>query len=151
MSYVIAAPELLAAASTDLQSIGSSLSRASAAASAPTTELLAAASDEVSAAITAVFSAHARDYQALSAHVAAFHERFVQALTRSGAAYAAAEAVGASSLQGVQQDVLGLINAPTLALLGRPLIGNGADGTTPGAAGGPAGCCTATAVMVPPG
>jgi hypothetical protein len=42
--------------------------------------------------------------------------------------YAATEAANASPLQTVEQDLLGVINAPTEALLGRPLIGNGADG-----------------------
>ena len=51
MSYVIAAPEMIAAAATDLANIGSSLSEANAAAAAPTTGVLAAAEDEVSAAI----------------------------------------------------------------------------------------------------
>ncbi|WP_337360551.1 PGRS repeat-containing protein, partial [Mycobacterium tuberculosis] len=37
------------------------------------------------------------------------------------------------------QQVLGLINAPTQALLGRPLIGNGADGTAANPNGGAGG------------
>ncbi len=42
MSYVIAAPELLAAAASDVAGIGSSLSAANAAATAPTTSVVAA-------------------------------------------------------------------------------------------------------------
>ena len=43
MSYVIAAPDMLAAAAADVAGIGSSLSAANAAAAAPTTGVLAAA------------------------------------------------------------------------------------------------------------
>jgi hypothetical protein len=46
----------------------------------------------------------------------------------------------ASPLQTLGQDVLGVVNAPTEALLGRPLIGNGANGAPgTGQAGGPGG------------
>src|SRR6516225_11342294 len=55
MSYVIAAPELMTSAATNLANIGSALTAAKAAAAAPTTGVLAAAEDEVSAAIAAVF------------------------------------------------------------------------------------------------
>jgi PE family len=51
MSYVVAVPEMLASAATDLECIGSALSAANAAAAAPTTAVVAAAGDEVSAAI----------------------------------------------------------------------------------------------------
>ena len=67
MSYVIAAPEMLAAAAADVAGIGSSLSAAHAVAAAPTTAVIAAAEDEVSAAIAQLFSGHGRAYQALSA------------------------------------------------------------------------------------
>src|SRR5258707_7428233 len=50
MSYVVAVPELLSAAATDVAGIGSALNSANAAAALPTTQLLAAAADEVSAA-----------------------------------------------------------------------------------------------------
>lgn len=43
MSFVIAAPEVMAAAATDLANIGSSISAASAAAAGPTMGILAAA------------------------------------------------------------------------------------------------------------
>ncbi|WP_152408445.1 PE family protein, partial [Mycobacterium tuberculosis] len=89
MSFVIAAPEAIAAAATDLASIGSTIGAANAAAAANTTAVLAAGADQVSVAIAAAFGAH------------------------------------------------GQINAPFLAALGRPLIGNGADGAPgTGAAGG---------------
>ncbi|WP_415823774.1 PE domain-containing protein, partial [Mycobacterium basiliense] len=87
-----------------------------------------------SAAIAALLSAHGQAYQALSAQAAAFHAQFIEALRAGADAYAAAEAAN------VEQVLLGVINGPTEALLGRPLIGdgvNGADGT--GQAGGAGG------------
>ncbi|WP_261880888.1 PE family protein, partial [Mycobacterium marinum] len=124
MSYLIAAPEMVAAAATDLASVGSSISAANAAAAAPTMSVLAAGADEVSAVVAALFDAHAQAYQSLSAQAALFHEQFVQALNTGAGSYALAEAASVSPLQ----DALNLINAPTQALFGRPLIGNGADG-----------------------
>ena len=89
----------------------------------------------MSAAIAAVFSAHGQGFQALSAQAAAFHDQFVQALTAGAGSYVSAEAANvaaftANPAQTIQQDLLGAINAPSLALTGRPLIGNGASGAT---------------------
>ncbi|AMC63916.1 PE-PGRS family protein Wag22 [Mycobacterium tuberculosis variant africanum] len=84
MSFVIAVPETIAAAATDLADLGSTIAGANAAAAANTTSLLAAGADEISAAIAALFGAHGRAYQAASAEAAAFHGRFVQALTTGG-------------------------------------------------------------------
>ncbi|WP_139828965.1 PE family protein, partial [Mycobacterium riyadhense] len=140
MSFLIASPEAVAAASTNLAGIGSAITAANAAAAAPTTEILAAGADEVSTAISALFGAHAQGYQTLSAQAARFHDQFVLALTTGAGSYAAAEAASASPLQTLQQELLNAINAPTLALLGRPLIGDGADGAPgTGAAGGAGG------------
>ncbi|WP_151090891.1 PE family protein, partial [Mycobacterium tuberculosis] len=138
MSLMVA-PELVAAAAADLTGIGQAISAANAAAAGPTTQVLAAAGDEVSAAIAALFGTHAQEYQALSARVATFHEQFVRSLTAAGSAYATAEAANASPLQALEQQVLGAINAPTQALWGRPLIGNGADGTAANPNGGAGG------------
>ena len=92
MSFLIAAPEPVAAAATDLARVGSTLGAANAAAVAPTSSVIAAGADEVSASIA------------------------------------------------VQQDVLHTINAPSQALTGRPLIGNGANGAPgTGANGGDGG------------
>ncbi|MGA9675278.1 MAG: PE family protein, partial [Mycobacterium sp.] len=129
MSYVIAVPEMMAAAAGDLANIGSSLSEANAAAAASTTGVLAAGEDEVSAAIAALFSAHGQGFQALSAQAAAFHAQFVQALNGAGGAYGAAEAANASPLQAVVQGAQSLaVFSPVKDLTGRPLIGNGANG-----------------------
>jgi hypothetical protein len=52
-------------------------------------------------------------------------------LTAGAGSYVSAEAANAAAftanpVQSVQQDLLGVINGPSLALTGRPLIGNGA-------------------------
>src|SRR5262245_32512538 len=98
MSFVIAAPETLAAAASDLTGIGSMISEANAAALASTTHVMAAAGDEVSQAVAALFGAHGQAYQALRAQAAAFHREFVQALTAGGSAYAVAEASATSAV-----------------------------------------------------
>ncbi|MGB9304544.1 MAG: PE family protein, partial [Mycobacterium sp.] len=114
MSFVIAVPDLMADAATDLASIGWAMSAANAAAAAPTEVLLAAGADEVSAAIAAVFGAHGQSYQALSAQAAAFHDQFVQALAAGAGSYAATEAASASPIQAL----LNAINTPFLTALG---------------------------------
>ncbi|GAQ31659.1 PE-PRGS family protein [Mycobacterium pseudoshottsii JCM 15466] len=110
------------------------------AAFAPTSTLMAAAGDEVSTAIASLFAGHAQEYQLLSARAAVFYEQFVQALSTASGAYAAAEAANANPLQILIDDVLGVVNAPTNLLLGRPLIGEGANGAPgTGQAGGAGG------------
>jgi len=125
MSFVIAAPQTLASTASDLGGIASMITEANAMAAVRTTALMPAAGDEVSAAIASLFASHAQAYQSLSAQAATFHEQFVQALNSAGNWYAAAETANAAMLQTVEQDVLGLINAPTNTLVGRPLIGGG--------------------------
>ncbi|WP_459758359.1 PE family protein, partial [Mycobacterium riyadhense] len=120
MSFVITAPPTLLSMASDLDDIASMIAEADAMAAARTTALMPAAGDEVSAAIASLFSSYGQGYQSLSAQAATFHEQFVQALNSAGNLYAAAEAANAN--------VLGLINAPTNLLLGRPLIGDGANG-----------------------
>ncbi|CKP31225.1 PE family protein [Mycobacterium tuberculosis] len=60
MSFVIASPEALLAAATDLAAIRSTIRAANAAAAVPTTGALAPPADEVSAGIAALFGAQAR-------------------------------------------------------------------------------------------
>ncbi len=139
MSYVIAAPEALAAATTDIAGIASTLRAANAAAAARTTGVVAAGADEVSDAIAGLFGAYAQEFQALSAQAAAFHTEFVQALAGGAGWYASAEAANASFLQTVEHDALSIVNAPTEAAMGRPLIGNGADATVAGGRGSDGG------------
>ena len=113
MSYLVAAPEFLASAATDLSNIGSTLSAANAAAAATTTEVVAAGADEVSAGIAALFGVQGQAYQALSAQAAAFHQEFVQALTAGGSSYAAAEAAAVSPLQSVLDPINAQVQAAT--------------------------------------
>jgi len=103
MSYVVAAPEFLASAASDLSGIGSSLSAGHAVAAVPTTAVVAAAGDEVSAAVASLFSGHGQAFQALGAQAAAFHDQFVQALKAGAGAYASTEAASAGPLQTLAQ------------------------------------------------
>ena len=85
MSYLVATPETVASAASDLAGIGTSISAANSAAGAPITGVIAVAEDEVSAAIASLFSGHGRQFQALITQAAAFQTQFVQALTRARA------------------------------------------------------------------
>jgi PE family len=98
MSYVLATPELISAAATDLAAIGSTLNAAHQAATNPTVPLVPAAADEVSTGIAHLFSQHAANYQALAGQAAAFNDQFVQHLAASAGAYASAEATNVSLL-----------------------------------------------------
>ncbi|WP_186243549.1 PE family protein, partial [Mycobacterium simulans] len=134
MSIMLVSPEALEAATAQLQHIGSTLGTANAAATAQITAVVGAGADEVSAAVAALFSQQGQAYQRLSVEAAAFHGRFIQALNGSASAYAAAEAAS------VEQMLLDALNAPTQLLLGRPLIGDGANAAPgTGAAGGAGG------------
>ncbi|MGB9306417.1 MAG: PE family protein, partial [Mycobacterium sp.] len=154
-TFLIAAPEALAAASADLSGIGEAIRQATASWAPSTTGIAAAAADEVSGAIARLFSSHAQGYQALSAQAAVSHAQFVQALSAGAGSYAAAESVNLLSLQTLAQflspqtleqillggmNAVNAVNTPSLALTGRPLIGNGANGApgtgAPGGAGG---------------
>jgi hypothetical protein len=110
MSYVIAAPEMMTAAATDLAGIGSALSEAHAVAAGPTVGLVPAAADEVSAAVTHLFSQHAASYQALAGQAAAFQEQFVQHLHAGAFSYANAEAAIARFLQNLPANVNGIVS-----------------------------------------
>ena len=98
MSVLVVAPELLASAAADLDSLGSTLTAANAAAAVPTTGLAAAGADEVSAALATLFGGLGQDYQVISAQVSVFHQQFVQALSSGAGSYLAAEAANASPL-----------------------------------------------------
>ena len=119
MSFVVAVPETLAAASVDVGSIGSAVSAAAAARA--TTGVVAAAEDEVSTAIASLFSGHAQQYQALSAQAVAFHDQFVQILNSGARLYASTEAANASpmlqqALKGAQAQVALWVPGPVRAL-----------------------------------
>ena len=122
MSYVMVAPEMMAAAATDVAAVGSTLSAAHMTAAAPTVAVIPAAADEVSAGIAHLFSRHAQDYQGLAGQAAAFHEQFVQHLNASARLYASAEAANAASLQHVSASVGS--SASAIAALPGPLAFN---------------------------
>lgn len=91
------------------------------------------ATPRASTAIATLFSEHGRAYQQLSAEVSVFHDQFVLALNAAAGSYAVAEGANVNPLQAL----LDLVNAPTIALVGRPPIGNGANGAPEtGAKGG---------------
>jgi hypothetical protein len=98
MSTLSVTPDVVAAASGDLQHIGSALRDANASAAARTTEIAAPAADEVSAAITALFDTHAQEFQALTAKAAAFHEEFVNLLNGGAAQYVRTEIANVAAL-----------------------------------------------------
>ncbi|MDT5138311.1 MAG: hypothetical protein QOD58_2573 [Mycobacterium sp.] len=108
MSYLLTAPESLAAAATDVNGIAAAMHAANAAAAGQTSGVLAAAEDEVSAAITALFNAHGQEYQAVVRRVSAFESGFTQALSAAAQTYTQAEAFNDALLNGFQ------------ALLGQP-------------------------------
>ncbi|BBZ40179.1 hypothetical protein MCNS_32420 [Mycobacterium conspicuum] len=139
MSYVVTAPEWIESAAAELKSMSAELDAAHASVTASTTGLVPAGADEVSTAVTALFAEYGKEFQKLGTQASAFHQQFVQALSSGAGAYAATEAANVSSLRTLEQDVLGAINAPTEALLGRPLIGNGVNGTAANPNGGDGG------------
>ena len=113
MSLVIALPEVLGTAATDLTSLGSTIGAANAAAATQTVGVLAAAEDEVSAAIAAMFSAYGQGYQALSAHAVAFHSQFVAILASSLSSYQTTEAASVNALRSAITDAEQL-NSPAV-------------------------------------
>ena len=118
MSYVIAAPEIMTSAATDLSNIGSTIRVAHAAAAASTTRVIVAAGDEVSAAIASLFSSHGQQFQAISAQAAAFQDQFVQALTAGARSYVSAEAANVAAFTA---PTIGLVMGPS----GVPIPGPG--------------------------
>ncbi|RFZ50206.1 PE family protein [Mycobacterium marinum] len=92
MSFVVATPEMLVGAATQMERIGSALGAANVVAAPAITSVVAAAEDEVSAAIASLFSECAQAYRALSIHAAEFHGSFVQAVKCAAERYQAAEA-----------------------------------------------------------
>jgi hypothetical protein len=91
MTFVIAAPEMMTAAATDLSIIDADLSHAHSAAARATVALVPAAADEVSVGIAHLFSEHAEDFHGLAGRAAAFHGQFAQNLKAGAASYASFE------------------------------------------------------------
>jgi PE family len=155
MSFVIAAPEYVAGAATDLANIGSWINSANSAALGPTSGVLAAGTDEVSAAIAALFTSHAQAYQALSAAAQAFHSQFVQLMSGGAGQYALTEAANVTPLQSLGQGVLSGGSAPSQALTAaQPMVGTAASAGSmaagvPAATAGLAGGSTPAAATAP--
>ncbi|BCO36987.1 PE family protein [Mycobacterium heckeshornense] len=101
MSFVKTLPEALAAASSQLEGLGTSMAAENAAAAGPTTAIAPAASDEVSALQAGIFSTYGQLYQTASAQAQAIHQQFVSLLAASAGSYgeteAANQAVAAST------------------------------------------------------
>ncbi|PJE21497.1 MAG: PE family protein [Mycobacterium sp.] len=98
MSFLLAEPQAMVAAATDIEGIGATLSAASAAAAVPTSNVLAAAGDEVSAAIANLFGTFGLEYQDVVTQFEAFHNEFQRTLAAAGSAYVQAEAAAATAL-----------------------------------------------------
>ena len=126
MSLLSVAPDIVSAASGNLENLGSALRNASAAAASQTTAVAAPAADEVSAAISTLLGTHAQEFQTLNAQAAAFHDEFVSRLSGGAAQYVSAE------LTNAQQTLASTVNAPAQALIGT------GQGTAGGAAANPA-------------
>ncbi|MCQ4363548.1 PE family protein [Mycobacterium gordonae] len=104
---VIANPELIAQAATDLTDIDSMLGAAHLQAAGPTQTLLPAAADEVSAGVAQLFAQHAKEFQAAAKQASAYHDQFVHKMTAAAGSYAAAEAVNANSLLQLPLEIIG--------------------------------------------
>lgn len=113
MAYVIAYPEVLAAAATDVNEIGSAIRAVTATAAGATTKLMTMANDEVSRVVSALFSGYAEQYQQIIGQAAAFHDEFARALSAAGSGYASAEGANA----GTMARAAALPAADTFALL----------------------------------
>ncbi|OBI74273.1 PE family protein [Mycobacterium asiaticum] len=130
MSNVMATPELIKAAATELATVRSTLDAAHIEAAGPTLTIQPAAADEVSAAIAQLFSREAEHYQQAAGQATAFHDQFVQRLTAGAGGYASAEAGNAALLQpaaasvgSAAVDVLGVTIPTTLEDITAPLLG----------------------------
>jgi hypothetical protein len=120
MSYVLAAPEMIATAAADVVAVGSTLSAEHRAAAASTVALIPAGADEVSVSIAHLFSRYAEDYQGLAGKAAASQEQFVQNLKLSAVSYTSIEAAIASWLQSFNASADQLVHTIT-ALPGEAL------------------------------
>ncbi len=97
MSFVLTYPDKLAAAASQLQTIGAAFHAGNAAAAVPTSGVVPAAADEVSLFTAARFATHAQRYQTLSTQAAAIHQLLVATLASAADSYATTEAANAAS------------------------------------------------------
>lgn len=108
MTQLLVDPQIITTVAADIDSIGSTIRAASAAAAAPTSGLLAAAADEVSAAIANLFGAHGQQFQAVVGQVESYASQFQQTLAAAANAYVQTENAAAAALAGA----LGVAAAP---------------------------------------
>ncbi|MHA7653305.1 PE family protein [Mycobacterium sp. ML4] len=108
MTYVSAEPQIIATAAADLEEIEVALS---AAAAAPTSNLVAAAADEVSAAVAQLFGAYGAQCQVAVAHLAALQDEFRRVLAAAGFAYAETEVANTATIAATP------LNGPTVSLV----------------------------------
>jgi PE family protein len=97
MSFVRTYPEIVAAAASNLQSIGAALNVGNAAAAGPTTGVVPAAVDEVSILTAAQFATHGARFQELSAQASKIQAALAATLATSAGSYAETEAANAAS------------------------------------------------------
>ena len=115
MAYVVADPEMMTAAASDLASIGSNISAAHMAAAARTVAVIPAGADEVSAAAAHLFSQFGRDYQAAAADAVGVGQQFELLLAAAATSYANAEY---DIIRGLRAGLIGVVDDAGLFLMG---------------------------------
>ena len=98
MSFVIAQPQLLAAAAAELHTINAAVQAGNVAAAGPTVGVSPAAADVVSMLAAAQFASHARLYQEISAQAVTVREQSATMLGISAGSYAATEAANTTTV-----------------------------------------------------
>lgn len=124
MSFLSVMPDSFATVCGNLAELGAALHSASAAAANPTTLFTAPAADEISVAITALFRTNAYEFQKINARAATYHDQFVNLLRSAATQYLTAEVAN------VERTLAHALIAPAEALLGHPVISDGANGAT---------------------
>jgi len=127
MSFMFVTPDGVQDAAQALSRIHSSLSEASAAVAAPTTGIVAAGQDEVSIAIASLSAASATSSKVSAPRRRRF-TRIHQLDGSRGECLSRHRGGQRLTSADARAERAGVINAPTEALLGRPLIGSGSSG-----------------------
>lgn len=97
MSFVRTYPEHLAAAASNLASVGAALQVGNAAAAFPTSGVVPAAADEVSILTAMQFASHGARFQEMHARAAQIQAALTATLATSAGSYAATEAANAAA------------------------------------------------------
>ncbi|OBB95949.1 PE family protein [Mycobacterium sp. 852002-40037_SCH5390672] len=98
MSFLMARPELLDAASRELQSINNAVRESNSGTAAATTAVAPAAADVVSILTAAQFSRHGQLFQEISAQAAAVREQLATMLGISAGSYVDTETANAAAV-----------------------------------------------------